>query len=161
MPMPESSLTRHCTERCSRITDADSPKKFTECEMLSHPVILTPMQAHEHRMIEGRDQPHGGRRGDRPRVALLLVALTLSSCAKDPGPAEVSGANNCESMVVAVPSTAPGRLLVGYTPYGPNWVTPDFSFVRQHSSIISLHTGREQQSPLGHLPRGLQISRDV
>ena len=35
---------------------------------------------------------------------------------------------------------APGRLLVGYTPYGPNWVTPDFSFVRQHSSIISLHT---------------------
>jgi hypothetical protein len=91
-------------------------------------------------MIEGPDQPHGVRRRDLPRVAFLLVALTLSSCAKDPGSTEVSGAANCDSTVVAVPSTAPGRLLVGYTPYGPNWVTPDFSFVRQHSSIISLHT---------------------
>ena len=26
------------------------------------------------------------------------------------------------------------------TPYGPNWVTPDFSFVRRTASIISLHT---------------------
>ena len=89
-------------------------------------------------MREGRKQPHRVSRRDLPRVAFLLAAL--ASCAKDPGPTEVSGAANCDAMVVAVPSTAPGRLLVGYTPYGPNWVTPDFSFVRQHSSIISLHT---------------------
>mgnify|MGYP003693585493 CR=1 FL=1 len=87
-----------------------------------------------------RVQPRGVRRRALPRIAFLLVALSLSSCTKDPGPTAVSGAANCDSMVVAVPSTAPGRLLVGYTPYGPNWVTPDFGFVRQHSSIISLHT---------------------
>jgi hypothetical protein len=91
-------------------------------------------------MIEGRTQPHGVRHRDQPRVAFLLVALTLSSCAKDPGPTAVSGAADCDSLVAAVPSTAPSRLLVGYTPYGPNWATPDFTFVRQHSSIIALHT---------------------
>src|SRR5689334_12832994 len=80
-----------------------------------------------------------GRRG-LAGVAFLLVALSLSACAKDPDPTSVSGANDCDPAVAAVPSTAPGRLLVGYTPYGPNWVTPDFGFVRQHSSIISLHT---------------------
>src|SRR5262249_37519179 len=76
------------------------------------------------------------------RSTSLLVAmmLVLASCKKDPGPTEVSGAPNCDAKVAAVPSTVPGRLLVGYTPYGPNWVTPDFGFVRQHSSIISLHT---------------------
>src|SRR6185436_782419 len=76
------------------------------------------------------------------RRARWLVVLTLSACAKDPATTEASasGATTCEARVAAVPSTAPGRLLVGYTPYGPNWVTPDFNFVRQHSSIISLHT---------------------
>ena len=83
---------------------------------------------------------HGMRRRDRPTVALLLVALTLWSCKKDSSPTESSATNDCDTKVASVPSTSPGRLLVGYTPYGPNWVTPDFGFVRQHSSVISLHT---------------------
>ena len=91
-------------------------------------------------MMEDRDRLHGVRHGDLPRVVFLFGLLALASCAKDPGPTEASGVANCESVVAAVPSTAPGRLLVGYTPYGPNWVTPDFAFVRQHSSVISLHT---------------------
>ena len=91
-------------------------------------------------MMEDRDWLRGVRHGDLPKVVLFFGVLTLSSCAKDPGPTEVSRATSCEPTVAAVPSTAPGRLLVGYTPYGPNWVTRDFGFVRQHSSIISLHT---------------------
>ena len=74
------------------------------------------------------------------RIAFALTAVGLSACAKDPGPTDAPVGDSCDSRVAAVPSTAAGRLLVGYTPYGPNWVTPDFNFVRQHSSVISLHT---------------------
>jgi hypothetical protein len=68
------------------------------------------------------------------------MALSLSACKNDSTPTETTTTDICDSKVASVPSAAPGRLLVGYTPYGPNWVTPDFNFVRQHSSIISLHT---------------------
>src|SRR5262249_9938147 len=55
------------------------------------------------------------------RPSLLVVTmLVLAACKKDPGPTEVPGAAKCDAKVAAVPSTAPGRLLVGYTPYGPN-----------------------------------------
>jgi hypothetical protein len=75
-----------------------------------------------------------------PKIALILSAISLWSCKEDSGPTEVTATDNCDARVAAVPSTSPGRLLVGYTPYGINWVTPDFPFVRQHSSVISLHT---------------------
>jgi len=127
MLMRERLSTPHYTERCSRTIDGLG--------------YVRPMPAHEQRLIEWRDSRRGVRRRDLSGVAsLFLLALTLSSCAKDPGPTEVPVAADCDARVATTPSTAPGRLLVGYTPYGPNWVTPDFTFVRQHSSIISLHT---------------------
>ena len=77
--------------------------------------------------------------------ALVLVAVLLAACGKgsDAGPTAVPVVPvvpTCDAALSTTPSTAPGRLLVGYTPYGPNWVTPDLAFVRQHSSVISLHT---------------------
>lgn len=71
---------------------------------------------------------------------MLLLAALIAACGKDASPTGTTAVDPCDARVAAVPSVVSGRLLVGYTPYGPNWVTPDFAFVRQHSSVVSLHT---------------------
>ena len=58
---------------------------------------------------------------------MLLLAALIAACGKDASPTGTTAVDPCDARVAAVPSVVSGRLLVGYTPYGPNWVTPEIT----------------------------------